>query len=49
MKRILIILSATICLVGGVLALSSINNSSIFRKNVDALAQQALKKSVLRQ
>ena len=44
MKRILIILSAAICLIGGVLALSSINNSSIFRKNVDALAQQALEK-----
>ena len=34
-------MSAAICLIGGVLALSSINNSSIFRKNVDALAQQA--------
>ena len=41
MKRILIILSAAICLIGGVLALSSINNSSIFRKNVETLAQQA--------
>lgn len=41
MKRILIILSAAICLVGGVLALSSINGSSVFRKNVETLAQQA--------
>ena len=34
-------MSAAICLVGGVLALSSINGSSVFRKNVETLAQQA--------
>ena len=44
MKRILIILSTAIGLVGGVLALSSINGSSIFRKNVEILAQQAKEK-----
>ena len=43
MKRILIILSAAICLIGGVLVLSLINGSSIFRKNVDALAQQEIR------